>query len=314
MVTEETPAAAKITALAPWFGGKRTMAPDIVKELGDHSQYFEAFCGSMAVLLAKPECSQETVNDLHGDLTNLAWIIQDHAAAEALYDRACRTLFAESMIRQYWRDLSESCCSTTPDPERAYKFFVFSWAMRNGVAGTSRMRGNGFQIALRFTPRGGSPAIRFKSAVESIPAWHARLRNVVILRRDSFDLLPRFEDSPALAIYADPPYTPESRSGYESAGSTSRYQHEFDHDSPMFGDDHERLRDLLGRFTRARVVVSYYDCPRIRRLYAGWTFVKSNRQKNLHAQNSRGAAALRDAPEVLIINGESVSETLRGND
>lgn len=28
----------KIKAIAPWFGGKRTMAPDIVKELGQHKR------------------------------------------------------------------------------------------------------------------------------------------------------------------------------------------------------------------------------------------------------------------------------------
>ena len=38
----------KIRALAPWFGGKRTLAPAIVQQLGKHTQYFEPFCGSMA--------------------------------------------------------------------------------------------------------------------------------------------------------------------------------------------------------------------------------------------------------------------------
>jgi DNA adenine methylase len=294
----------KVRAIAPWFGGKRTMAPAIVVELGKHGQYFEPFCGSMAVLFAKPAVSQESVADLHGDVTNLAWILQDLELAEQLYDRAMRTLFAEAMIKQLWQDLAESVCPSRPDPERAYKFFVFSWAMRNGVAGTSRVRGNGFQIALRFTPRGGSPAIRFKSAVESIPAWHDRLRNVVVLCRDSFQLLPRFEDSKALAMYVDPPYFSESRSGFAAAGATSRYQHEFSHSSPMFGDDHERLRDELARFKHARVVVSYYDCPRIRQLYDGWTFIEHSRQKNLHSQNGRGARP-KEAPEVLIINGPS---------
>lgn len=297
----------KVRAIAPWFGGKRTMAPAIVEELGKHTQYFEPFCGSMAVLFGKPAVSQETANDLHGDLTNLAWVLQDVRAAEALYDRACRTLFAESMIREIWRELGDTQPGPSPDADRAYKFFVFSWAMRNGVAGTSRMRGNGFQIALRFTPRGGSPAIRFRSAIESIPAWHDRLRNVVILRRDGLQLLQRFEDSKALAIYADPPYAAESRTGYAAAGSTSRYQHEFDHDNPMFGDDHKRLFDELARFKHARIVVSYYDCPRIRKLYDGWTFIEHTRQKNLHNQNGRGVRQ-KDSPEILIINGPSYAK------
>lgn len=297
----------KITAIAPWFGGKRTLAPEIVQQLGPHTQYFEPFCGSLAVLFAKSPSSQEMTNDLHGDVTNLAWVLQDEASAVALYERAQRTLFAESMIRDIWRELGELQPASRPDPERAYKFFVFSWAMRNGVSGTKRVRGNGFSIALRFTAGGGSPTVRFRSATESIPAWHERLRNVVITRRDAFDMLPRFDDSPGLAIYADPPYLADTRTGYAAAGATSQYEHEFTHDSPLLGDDHPRLRDELSRFKEARVVVSYYDHPRIRKLYAGWTVLEASRQKNLHVQNRRGAG--RDvAPEILLLNGKAVEK------
>lgn len=31
-----------IRSLAPWFGGKRTLAPRIVAELGTHTQYWRA--------------------------------------------------------------------------------------------------------------------------------------------------------------------------------------------------------------------------------------------------------------------------------
>jgi len=61
----------KIGALAPWFGGKRSMAADIVRELGPHTQYFEPFCGSMAVLMAKPPAQKETVRT--GRCASTAW-------------------------------------------------------------------------------------------------------------------------------------------------------------------------------------------------------------------------------------------------
>ena len=77
--------APKIKAIAPWFGGKRAMAPAIVAELGKHTQYFEPFCGSMAVLFAKPPSQKETVCDLHGDLINLANVLQSDQSRE-LYD------------------------------------------------------------------------------------------------------------------------------------------------------------------------------------------------------------------------------------
>ena len=71
-MTEAAEDIPKIGAIAPWFGSKRSMAPIIVSELGPHSAYWEPFCGSMAVLMAKPPCIMETVNDLHADLINLA--------------------------------------------------------------------------------------------------------------------------------------------------------------------------------------------------------------------------------------------------
>ena len=50
--------------------------------------------------------------------------------------------------------------------------------------------------------------------------------------------------------------------------------------------------------------MSYYDCPRVRELYDGWTFVEHHRQKHLHASAGRGARP-KQAPEVLLLNGPS---------
>lgn len=297
----------KIKAIAPWFGGKRTMAPAIVQELGKHGQYFEPFCGSMAVLFAKEPSQKETVNDLHGDLINLARVIQNPKMAEPFYERLQATLFCESLLddaREWLEDAvpgdNEVCM------ERAYWYFLASWMGRNGTAGTARLD---YQIAVRWTKGGGSPTVRFRNAIESLPAWHERLRNVVILRRDAFRILDRFEDCAATAIYVDPPYPAETRSkGAVKNGRGGKYLHEFQHGSGSSlietSDDHARLAAMLRGYRKARIVVSSYDCERIRQLYDGWTFVDHTRQKHLHAQNGRGARP-KQAPEVLIINGES---------
>lgn len=297
-----------IKAIAPWFGGKRTMAPLIVRELGKHTQYFEPFCGSMAVLFAKEPSQKETVNDLHGDLINLARCLQSQTAAEMLYKRLARTPFSEDLLDIARVELTDvdllamlehkadhACCT-----DRAYWYFLASWMGRNGTAGTARVD---YQIAVRWTKSGGSPTVRWQNAVESIPAWHRRLLNVVILRRDAFDIVDRLEDVPETAIYVDPPYHASTR-GKIKDGNGGKYLHEFRHADPLFGDDHKRLVDILRGYRKARIVVSYYDCPRIRELYDGWTFVEHTRQKHLHAQNGRGARP-KDAPEVLIINGPS---------
>ncbi|WP_092048629.1 DNA adenine methylase [Planctomicrobium piriforme] len=295
----------KIKAIAPWFGGKRTMAPLVVHELGKHTQYFEPFCGSMAVLFAKEPSQKETVNDLHGDLVNLAGCLQNEHDAVWLYDRCQRTLFSEGLLndaRAYFDEQPPEVDNCGNNRERAYWYFLASWMGRNGTAGTARLD---YQIAVRWTKNGGSPTVRFRNALESLPAWHNRLKNVVILQRDAFKIIDRFEDCTGTAIYADPPYHAITRSkGAIKNGRGGKYLHEFDHSDGMFGDDHTRLAEVLRGYRKARVVVSYYDCQRIRELYDGWTFVECYRQKHLHAQNGRGARP-KQAPEILIVNGPS---------
>ena len=103
----------KIKAIAPWFGAKRNLALRIVELLGKHSVYWEPFCGSMAVLLAKPACKMETVNDLHGDLINLARVIQHEQLALKFYRRLRRTLMHE----QIFREAAERCRERARDQD-----------------------------------------------------------------------------------------------------------------------------------------------------------------------------------------------------
>lgn len=299
----------KVKAIAPWFGGKRTLAPEIVELLGKHTQYFEPFCGSMAVLFAKEPSQKETVNDLHGDLINLARVLQDRDSAPQLYERLQAAPFSEDLLDHAREYLSSELFSIDSMPEwngvtyqqhldRAYWYFLASWMGRNGTAGTARVD---YQIAVRWTKGGGSPTVRWRNAVESIPAWHRRLLNVVILRRDAFNIVDRLEDVPQTAIYADPPYAAETRGKIKDRAG-GKYLYEFNHKKGgLFADDHARLAEILRGYRKARIVVSYYDCPRVRELYDGWTIHEHTRQKHLHAQNGRGARP-KAAPELLITN------------
>lgn len=298
----------KIRSIAPWFGGKRTLAPRVVELLGEHDSYFEPFCGSMAVLLAKPKSAHETVNDLHGDLINLAFVLQDSAGSVHLYERSQRTLVCETLLDHAGEQLLQPVDFSAPweqRVERAYYYFLASWMMRNGVAGTERQD---YQIAVRWTPGGGSPTVRWRSATDSIPSWHERLQNVLILNRDAFQIIDSIPDSPEIAVYLDPPYMKSTRGLCAHGSGSGRYVHEFKNGNGgnLFEasslDDHSRLARSLSRFESARIVVSYYDCDRVRELYQGWTFHDQTMMKNLHQQNGRGTRK-QMAPEVLITRG-----------
>lgn len=281
----------KIKAIAPWFGGKRTIAPAIVEELGKHSAYWEPFCGGLSVLLAKPESSHETVNDLHRDLINLARVIADLDTAEKLYAKLQRVLVDEER-----REDSLMALRAATDPvERAFHYFIVSWFGRNGFSGTVGCEKSSF--AVRWTPNGGHGGQRFMSAVDSLPAWHNRLRRVTILSRDAFEVLEKIDDSPKVAIYVDPPYLEKA----------ATYEHDFGDGFMGENDDHARLAKVLNRFEKTRVVLSYYDHPRLRHLYSAWNFVEHTRVKGLHNAGRRGQQS-KEAPEVLILNGPSYAK------
>lgn len=279
----------KVTGLAPWFGGKRNLASVIVQELGRHRVYWEPFCGSMAVLMQKPPCVMETVNDLHGDLVNLARVIQDEQIGPQLYRRLRRTLMSEVLHREAAGRHRERgyLGDRKPDLDAAYDYFLCAWLGRNGVAGTASYS-QGF--CARYTANGGHAATRWDSVVASIPAWRRRIRNVTIMCRDAFELLPKVADAADTAIYCDPPYLVKG----------AKYVHDFN------TEDHQRLADAARRFQKSRVVVSYYDHPELSRLYPDWTQRRIEVSKALAMQGSRGTNDTR-ACEVLLLNGPSFS-------
>jgi DNA adenine methylase len=309
------PSAPKITAIAPWFGGKRTLAPHIVRELGKHSVYWEPFCGSLAVLFEKPKSSSETVNDLNGDLINLVRVVASDQGPD-LFERLSRTMFAEELVADA-KAMRRTTAAIAP-LDAAYWFFIESWMGRNGVAGT---RASNTAFCVRYTSNGGDPAVRFRNAVASIPAWAERLMGVTVLSRDAFELLARIEDKAGTVIYCDPPYFTKG----------AKYAHDFDEPLLEFADGritpihwayelepgqpapkridaHAYLAKLLSRFKKTRVVVSYYDDQRLADLYPNWTTVRLKATKAMVNQGMRDSTGTTAAPEVLVINGPSHSE------
>jgi DNA adenine methylase len=294
---------AKIKAIAPWFGGKRSLALDIIEEAGEHRSWWEPFVGGISIILQKQRCRQECLNDLHRDLTNLAIVIASDRCID-LYDKASRTLYCQDLYDSCLRAVecadfdfaADPAAVTTDQVHRAYCYLALSWMGRNGAAGTARIN---YQFTMRYTNNGGDSATRWQQVAESIPEWHRRLVGVVISRKDGIELLSKIEDAPGTVIYLDPPYFSEG----------GAYEHTFSSTGGgMFGgDDHAMLAEEAARFKQARVIVSYYDHPRIDHLYPGWTKRRIDARKMLAAQNKRGANRA-EAPEVLIINGPSYAK------
>jgi DNA adenine methylase len=268
-----------IGALVPWFGSKRNLARRVIAELGEHAVYWEPFCGSMSILLAKPAAKMETVNDLHGDLINLARVVQDRRRGPILYRRLRRVIASPAMQEHATLSLGEG-----DEVDQAESYFVHTWLAMNGVAGTYK---NNVNFCRRYTSNGGAPAKRWLGAVQSIPAWRRRLRQVTILNDDGIELCEKIEDKAGTVIYADPPYLAKG----------AKYLHDFDWLS------HRRLAKALNRFQKTRVVVSYYAHPDLAAMYPGWTIVDCSLTKTMVASGRRDAENKAVAPELLLVNG-----------
>jgi DNA adenine methylase len=280
----------RLSALAPWFGAKRQMADAVVAELGPHRAYYEPFCGSMAVLLAKPVVRHEVVNDLNRDLVNVAKVLQSPILAPGLLGMLHFTLASEETYRAAREVCREPYAGPLGDVERAYSALVTWWLGRNGCAGTRPSRTS---FSARFTTKGGLGGVRFRSFVASVPTFTRRLARVDVLNRDGMKVLEQVNDEPGIAIYCDPPYLTKSMA----------YQHDF------AGDDHARLARACNRFRNARVVVSYYPHPELEALYPPdrWRRVERVVQKNM-ANPSKKTGARAQATELLLVNGPAIPQ------
>lgn len=290
-----------VTTLAAWFGGKVGMAPTIVQWLGPHKSYVEPFAGGMAVLLAKPQCQFEMVNDLHGDIINLALTVQHAKWGAWLYRSLRRCLFNEVVFAFARRALNRFTLTTDPErvseesARRAYYYFILNWMGRKGISGLACRSQQSFSV--RYNTNGGNQAQRFHSVVRSITQWRKRFRSVTILCRDGFKLIKRLQDASDQAVYCDPPYLIKS----------NRYLHDFSK------ADHERLAIMLRRFKKSRIVVSYYDHQILTTLYPveNWLKVDCSRDKRLLRSLQQNAKPINNekAQEVLLINRSSIKDS-----
>jgi site-specific DNA-adenine methylase len=288
----ETPT---ISGTLPYYGAKRDgrLLDPILRAIGSPDIFLDLTCGSgsvpLAVALGKSPPRTIVVNDLNRDVYNLAKILQREDSARDLYRFAETSLFAEALVAEYVEVLAQPF--TPIDVERAKAYLYVSWTALNGFAGTDAKP----RFNVRYTATGGDPAKRWRSVAESIPVWHEAMRRWSIVNRDLFAILKRLKDREGLSVYLDPPYHPESRSpvsylhDFPVASAGELFESE---DERSKVDAHFRMERELRRFTKARIVVSQYDCPSIREIYpeSRWVWDLNPVTKSI-ANASNGSAS-----------------------
>ena len=267
----------------PWIGSKEKTAPYILQLFPPNlTQYVEPFGGSGAVLLALPPDPNrlDIYNDLDAELVNLFSCIKEcsnvllrelkflpihgrklfeyyrdfvahkevyfqnvQAEIECLGDRSC---FTEEQAGELLPIFQERLALY--DVKRAAAYYL---AIRGSFSGTI----NSFGVK-------GLDVERF---LKLFPPVSARLKDVPLENKNALQLI-RERDKKGSLIYADPPYVKTERL-YRVAGKLGRFRR-----------FHVRLWQVLtGR--DSYVILSYNDCPFIRKLYQDWyisSFQRSN--------------------------------------
>ena len=224
-----------------WHGGKSPLAGKI-RDLfppgrgKDWLHYVEPFAGGLSVLLADPEGGEgisEVVNDLNSELTNFWSVAQNPDSFHDLQRCLEGTPFSELEYR--WAVFIKGQTAV----RQASSFFI---ACRQSLAG--RMKAFS-PVSRTRTRRGMNEQVSgWLTAIEGLPAVHARLKRVLILNRPALDVI-RQQDGPQTLYYLDPPYLHETRA------TTSDYAHE------MTGADHAELLATIGEI-KGRFLLSGY--------------------------------------------------------
>lgn len=228
----------------PYFGGKQSLAEQIVSQFPHHKRYVEPFAGSLAVLLAKPPEPIEIVNDV------------------------------DSRLVQFWRTLRERgeelerVCALTPhsreeylaaregplpedDLENARQLWVL---YTQSVSGS--YTGSGWRSPGTTRKSHGQHISRFAGRFEGLAE---RLRHVSIENQDWRKLIRRLADDEDMLFYVDPPYLAETR----TAGD--KYAHDMSSEA-----EHRELLEVL-LTVQGPVVLSGYRSTLYDSMLEGWT-------------------------------------------
>ncbi len=226
---------AKMKIIYLQYGGKSSIAKWIVSHFPEHRVYLEPFCGSCAVLLAKPKSFIEIVNDM---------------------DRRLITMF--ETLRERPSELAALLWATPYSPENWRHGKTSDEALEDArlliASGQQFYCGNGNTSTWAIDKAGA--AHKPKSSVwadycQRVLPFAARIKDVQILCEDAIKSIERVKDNPDALIYVDPPYL-----GHE--------------DEYRFGVDYERLAAVLNN-CKAKVIVSEYDSAL--NYFLGWHVV-----------------------------------------
>ena len=244
-----------------WVGRKNNLKKRILNHFPEHyGRYIEVFGGAGWVLFAKEkkQGQMEVYNDLNSNLVNLFRCIKYHP--EAVRQELVWTLQSREM---FFDSLSQLNTVGMTDIQKAARFL---YVIKNSFGST----GETFATC----PRGLPNTLDYLAKVSE------RLRGVIIENKHYPHILKTYDRADAL-FYLDPPYV----------GTENYYEADF---AP---EEHTALAEMLHSI-KGKFVLSYNDCPLIRKLYSDCKIDAFSRKENLSGTGNNNS----DFKELIIKN------------
>lgn len=252
-----------------YYGGKLSIADQIVDVLPEHLHYVEPFAGSLAVLLAKPPSAMETVNDLDDKLVTFWRVLRDRP--EDLARVAALTPHSRHEHLGAYEPAEDEL-------ETARRVWVLLTQARSGT-----LRRTGWRYYCN--PHGSHSSMPdyLEAYVDRMAPTAERLMGVSLEARPALEIVGKYGQHPENLLYCDPPYLRSTRQG-------TNYRCEM----PTEGE-HRELAEAL-HAARAAVVLSGYHSPLYDDLYGDWY------RHEIRTGTGQGGAGWQERTEVLWCN------------
>ncbi len=255
-----------------WVGGKSRLRKQIINLFPPHTCYVELFAGAAWVLFGKQPSNVEVLNDIDQDLITFFRVVKEKP------EELLASFAWELVSRAEFERLAGLESTKLTDIQRAHRFYYLIMASWGGEFHYPR-----FQTSINDGGHGNRLFGGLETLEKRILPVYNRLRTVIIENLSWQECFDRYDRDGAL-IYIDPPY-PENGCNYVYNMREKK--------------DHEALASKLSG-ARCRWIVSSYDTPFIRELFATYTIIPLESMSGMMTEKN-GSTRVTNK-EVVILN------------
>lgn len=253
-----------------WVGGKSRLRKFIVPLIPAHTCYVEPFAGAAWVLFGKRPSDVEILNDKEQELVNFFRVVKDKP------EDLIASFEWELVSRAEFERLANLEPAQMTDVQRAHRFYYLIMAGWGGELHYPR-----FQTSITDGGHGNRLFGALKTLRQRLEPIHKRLSTVIIENLDWEACVERY-DRQGTVMYFDPPYP----------GNGCNYSHNM-----RAWDAHKLLSERLSR-TRCEWILSSYDKPEIRELFAQYFMTPVQSSSGMNAEKNSNTRVLNK--EILI--------------